>query len=286
MTTLPAPVLEDIRMANRLSGILDRSGKYPPRTEPVSFGLAVPGMARDIWVKMASTRSEWIDAARLVTDNYRERGYEMNRPDQIRFTSYHALPDTVVFIAQDHGKIVMTMSVVSDNLLLGLPMEELYHAEIAELRAQGRRIVEVTSLADQDLSLREFIPVFTAMMRMVAQYSVYSGTDTWVIAINPRHRRFYGNVMGFIPFGPLRNYPFVQNHPAEAYMTDLCLVRTNAPNMYDQLFRDWIPPEDLLAYPMPQHLIREFSESSSQTTVQEVDCILDWIATFGSPRRW
>src|SRR4051812_35739593 len=38
--------------------------------------IRVPGVARDIRVKIASERGEWRDAFQLVSCNYQEKGYE------------------------------------------------------------------------------------------------------------------------------------------------------------------------------------------------------------------
>ena len=37
--------------------------------EPLFHGVKVPGLARDVWVKIASSRAEWEEAFQLVTDN-------------------------------------------------------------------------------------------------------------------------------------------------------------------------------------------------------------------------
>lgn len=287
MTVHSALALDEFQDLRRLSGILSlpKHARPQPYTVPTSQ-VRVPGLSRDVWVKMASTRAEWEDALRLVTDTYRSRGYENCGPGQLRFTPYHALPDTNVFVAKHGERVLMTMTLVSDNTLLGLPMEVLYGDEINQLRADGRYMVEATSLADQGLQLQEFIPVFTTLMRVMAQFGIYCGANTWVIAINPRHRRYYAKVMGFVAFGPQRNYPYVQNHPAEAYMLDPLLLKTNAPDMYRHIFGEWLPPEELRPRSMPPELILEFAECSSQTTPDEARRIIEWVEAFGSPRRW
>jgi hypothetical protein len=166
--------------------------KTEPMTTPM-IGRPVPvaGVSREICVKIATTRSEWEDAFRLVARTYRSRGYEPEDTHDLRFTPFHALPNTVTFVAKHGDEVVATLSLVLDNVLLGLPMEGLYGPEIAGLRGAGRRLVEVTSLADQNLSLREFTPVFLALMRVMSQYGIRQNADTWAITINPRHRLFY-----------------------------------------------------------------------------------------------
>src|SRR6516164_7685911 len=106
---------------------------------PVPQSVRVPGISRDIQVKRASEPDEWEQAYQMVAANYKARGYEAPSPKQVRFTPYHALPDTVTFVAKYQGRVVATLSMVLDNSLLGLPIEAVYPDEIAELRLQGRR---------------------------------------------------------------------------------------------------------------------------------------------------
>ena len=174
----------------------------------------------------------------------------------MRFTPFHALPDTTTYVARSKGQVIATLSLVLDNVFLGLPMETIYGDEIAELRRANRRIGEVTSLADSGLGIREFIPVFVGLMRLMAQYFSSQDADTCVITVNPRHSSFYRKVMGFVGLGERRSYPTVQNHPAEAYMLDMPLVKANAPQMYQQIYGEPLPHLALQAPLMPASLVR------------------------------
>jgi len=251
-----------------------------PRPVPVA------NVPRPLEVTIASERAEWEQAFQLVASSYQARGYEVPRPGGIRFTPYHALPDTVTFVAKHEQRVVATLSLVPDNAILGLPMECVYAQELERLRRAGRRLVEVTSLADSGLSLREFVPVFVTLLRLSAQYGIQQGADTWVISINPRHRSFYRKVMGFVPLGPWRAYPSVQNHPAEAYWLDVPLLQTNAPAMYEQIFSEWLPRDAFCHRPMPPDLVRYFGRHSTQTDSETIHEILGFVEHFGSPRRW
>jgi hypothetical protein len=257
-----------------------------PTREKASRALEVPGLGREIQVKMASEAAEWDQAFRLVAATYQARGWNPPDAGPVRFTPYHTLPDTVTFVAKHGSDVVATLSLVQDNALLGLPMQSIYASEIESLRRDGRRLVEVTSLADSGLSLREFVPVFLTLMRLLSQYTISQGADTWVISINPRHRSFYRKVMGFVPLGPWRAYPQVQNHPAEAYLLDMPLLKANVPEMYQQIFGEWLSRETLTAPRMPAELVRYFSGVSGQMNNQMADEVLAYVEQCGSPRRW
>src|SRR5207253_10166327 len=122
-------------------------------------GVKVPGPKRAIYVKIASERHEWEQAFQLVSKSYRARGYEPTSASSVRFTRHHALPDTMVFIAKHESRVLFTLSLVPDNTLLGLPMESIYEDEIQDLRNAGRRLGEVTSMADADVHPREFLQI-------------------------------------------------------------------------------------------------------------------------------
>ncbi|MFL5245597.1 MAG: N-acyl amino acid synthase FeeM domain-containing protein [Gemmataceae bacterium] len=254
--------------------------------ERVLHSVPVVGIGRNVQAKIAQQRGDLEQAFALVASNYRARGYEPSQSHNLRFTPFHALPDTAVFVAKQDRQVVATLSLVVDNSLIGLPMECIYADEIARLRAEGRRLVEVTSLADCDLSLREFLPVFITLMQLLTQYSIQKGANTLVISINPRHRTFYKKVMGFVPFGAWRAYPAVQNHPAEGYFLDVALLKSNAPAMYEKVVGQALPPHVLTAYPMPHHLIDSFASRSSLTNSKEVLEMLQQIKTSSCIRRW
>jgi hypothetical protein len=254
--------------------------------QPAPRALPLRGLSRPVEVKIASEADEWEQAYRMVADSYRARGYEAGAPGLLRFTPFHALPDTATFVAKSGDEVVATLSLVADNVLLGLPMECIYREEVEELRRVGLQLVEVTCLADRDLSLREFVPVFTALMRLLSQYAVRSGSDAAVLTINPRHRAFYRKVMGGEPLGTPRAYPSVQNHPAEAYLLDPELMRVNAPGMYEQIFHMPLPDDAFLRRPMPLHLKRRFAALSTWPDADTFAEVFAFVEACGSPRRW
>lgn len=270
-------VLESAAVGNRL---ITSTG----RASPVGRG---PETAQNFKVKFATTHSEWEQAFRLVADNYQARGYEADEADY-RFTPYHALPDTVVLIAKRADCVVATFTLVADNTLLGLPMEDLYRAEVEALRHQGRNLFETTCLADRDLNTRQFVEVFLALIRLAWQYGIGHGgkTATNVITVNPRHVAFYRKVLGYVPLGERRSYDQVNGHPAEAFYLDLPLMRARVPQIYDRLFGERLPGWELLPRRLPAEEVRRFAGSSSQTSPRAVEQILWHTEHTDRLRRW
>jgi hypothetical protein len=261
----PTPVLRRLRSSHH------NTFSTPSRRQ----SILVPEIDENIEVKLASTPTEWDEAFRLVADNYRARGYESNSLHGLRFTNYHALPDTAVFVAKREGKVVATLSLVCDTHVLGLPMECIFGEEIDQLRAEGLRLAEVSSLADRELPIRQFVPVFATLTGLMTQWGIQEGVDLWLISVNPRHRAFYRKVMGFLPLGPSRSHPSVLGHPAEAYKINPEILKHNAPKMHQKMLGEPAPREVLDARPMSHQLIREFASSSTVTDIQTVEDILN-----------
>ena len=285
-----APALDDLDLRSRLGAIpaVDAEPVYRPgREKPDPRAVPVPRVARDIRVKIASERAEWKDAFQLVALNYQAVGYEAPLSSKVRFTEYHALPDTVTFIAKHQDRVLMTFSLVPDNTLVGLPLESIFGEEVKQLRRQRRRLAEIISLAaDSELTPREFRPVFVALIKLMMQYHVSHGGDTWVITVNPRHRDFYTKAMGYVSLGPARTYPNVQDHPAEGYMLDQELMKVRAPRFHEQTFGEWLPGEALVAPKMLKHMVRYLGSQTNKTSGQKIREVISFDKFFTTPRRW
>jgi hypothetical protein len=242
----------------------------------------VAGLTRNIRVKIATERHEFEQAYELLASNYRARGYEAASDKPFRFTPFHALPGTVTLVAIHQKRVRATLTLVPDSELLGLPMETIYGPEVAQLRQSGLRPAEAISLADTDLTIREFIQVFKALIKLAMQYHARRDGDSWIITVNPRHRSFYQKVLGFTPLGPQRTYPTVQNHPAEAYLLTAATMAANAPQMHQEVFGDELPEPVLTPGQWSKEHVRYFGARSSQVDERDLDALLNAI----DPAEW
>ena len=245
------------------------------------MAFPVPGLARDIRVKIASERHEFKQAYELVAANYRARGYEIPSDKPYRFTPFHALPGTITLVALHDDRVHATITQVPDSHILGLPMAKslIYGPEVAQkLRVnRGLRPAEAISLADNGLTIREFIQVFKALIKLGMQYYRRRGGDGWIITVNPRHSSFYQKVLGFTPLGPQRSYPTVQNHPAEAYLVTAATMAANVPQMHQEIFGDDLPEPVLTAGQWSKEHVRYFGARSSQLEKRDLDTLLETI---------
>jgi len=174
--------------------------------------------------KLATTLEERIAALRLVYNAYVNAGLIKPNQHQLRVTPFHLNRSTKIFLAVENGQIVHTMSLIHDSEM-GLPMEVIYHREIETLRRLGRDFGEVSCLAGTEISLE----VFMGLCRFVFCYGLFANLDHFVIAVHPRHARFYERIWGFRQFGPHRVYPCVENHPAVALELDFSQSQLRLP---------------------------------------------------------
>jgi hypothetical protein len=71
----------------------------------------------------------------------------------------------VTLVAMDGDRVCATLTLVPDSQTLGLPMETIYGPEVAQFRAAGLSPAEAISLADTELTFREFVQVFKALSK-------------------------------------------------------------------------------------------------------------------------
>ncbi len=261
-------------------------GRREAQFGPMTSSVKVPNIGRDILANIGREQAELEDAYRLLATNYRARGYEAPGTSPYRFTPYHALPGTATFVARHDRRVVATLTLVPDTELLGLPMESIYGPEVDRLRRKGRRLAEFTSLAVQGLSLREFTQAFNTLITLAMQYHLRQGGDTWVMAVHPRHRNYYRKVLGFAPLGSQRSYPAVMDHPAEACVVDLDLMKNNAPAMHAKVTGAPLADPVLAADGWSAERVRYFGSRSNTMDEGTLEAILLGVEKHGNPIRW
>lgn len=158
-------------------------------------------------IRLANTDERSRDASVLVQKRYREAGYNLLPhgeqrlvcPEQITLLSYHR--DTVV------GTLTLGLDIGQ-----GLYADELYKAEVDRLRAEGRKVAEITKLAvDTKMPSKR---ILAALIHIAYIYGarIWRYTDV-VIEVNPSHVEFYKRMLGFQVIGGERICPRV-NAPA------------------------------------------------------------------------
>lgn len=183
-------------------------------------------------IKIAHRREDYGDAFKLVYERYREVGLLPALPSRMWYSIYHFLPDTNVAIAtflENETGAISTATIIMDSPL-GLPSDSIYKDEIDELRASGRKIAEVSSLAavPSSQARNSFMHVF----RMVGLISRYMKVDSLLASVNPKHAAFYEDVLLFEPKGDLKYYPHLTDAPAILEHLDFRNIKSLYGNTY------------------------------------------------------
>lgn len=159
-------------------------------------------------IKVAETLDELEQAFRLVYAEYFEQGYVPHpHPKSILYSIYNFLPKTCVFIFQAYREVVSTIAFIPDTPLFGLPMDSLYKDEVDVLRRQGRKVVEIGSLATERSLRGKNVVMY--LYKAVINYGLMIGVNDLCLTVNPKHARFYADIMLCEQIGEERHYPSV-----------------------------------------------------------------------------
>jgi hypothetical protein len=211
---------------------------------------------------MATSREQRESAFRLIYEAYVRGGLGTTNDFGLRVTPYHLLSTTTIFTAAlidgpEAGEVFSTVSLIGDGEL-GLPLERVYPQEVAERRARGLRLAEVSCLADRRQDFRRFLPVFCALNRWMIQFAQAQAVDQVLVAVHPKHSRFYTRYFGFETIGGLANYPTVRNRPAVALCFDFARDHKSTCANYSLFFGEPIPREELQPVAMTEEEIAHF----------------------------
>lgn len=231
------------------SAQLDASARIRYLPPPMSTRTA-----NALWGKtqyrLAKCPQDRLAAFRLVYRRYVDIGLIEPNADLLRVTPFHLRPTTTVFIGCSAGKVFGTVTLVADGQR-GLPLEPVFKHEIQKRRAAGLSMGEVSCLAISPCNSKsQFRRRFLQLNRVMAQFARHHGIDALVIAINPRHVRYYHQLMGFEQFGGIVRFPSVRNHPAAACLMQFKAVDANPPPAYDAIFNKQISTSEFRRYPM------------------------------------
>lgn len=177
--------------------------------------------------KIADCGRELLQAFGLLYREYLHAGYVQENAAKLLFTKHHLLPETTVFVAKAQNRVLSTATVVRDSPDFGLPMDDLYASELRELRQQGRRILEICSLASERHGFsRTGIQDFT---RLLFLFCLNFNVDDVCIMVNPKHAPLYTCRCEFEILGEEKFYPRV-NAPAIALRANSHMMREKLKN--------------------------------------------------------
>jgi hypothetical protein len=150
---------------------------------------------RLVTLRAADTGGQRSSANILVHKMYATRGYKSS-------ADAAQTSNVVTLTASDHGETIGTISVGFDSPQ-GLLADDLFGAELRELRLQGRRLCEFTKLAmDHVVKSKRVLASLFHTAYIWAHLRLRF--DDVVIEVNPRHVRYYQRMLGFTVMGPER----------------------------------------------------------------------------------
>lgn len=154
----------------------------------------------------------------LVYKQYMKQGYiKKEHPKEIYYNIHSFLPKTRIFSFCSHKKVISTISLIQDSKLFGLPMDHLYKSELDTLRNNGRKIAEVSALAsDSDYNTNN---VVMFLFKAVIHFSIQTGVNELCLMVNPKHKRFYADIMLCEQIGEEKYYPSVNAQAVAMHLT-------------------------------------------------------------------
>lgn len=177
-------------------------------------------------VRIAESVEDLKAASHLVYTEYLRRGYIRPNPSELKLSLYHALPQTVTFLAEDgDGRVRGTVTLIEDSPL-HLPMDEAYQSELNSLRRQGHRLAEVSmltldpSMRRPGMGLGSFqvmqMGLTIQLFKLMFDYArVCTDVTELVACFHPRHDVLY-EFLRLQRLGGLRSYSVVNGKPAVA----------------------------------------------------------------------
>jgi hypothetical protein len=174
-----------------LSGAIHSARSWAPDQDPI-HSAQVGEERLDVYLAISDTDRQ--QAQMLVNRMYDWRGYGSN----------HIIPSTdmhATFIALMDGKLVGTITLAVDSTG-GLAADSLFRDEINTYRRiPTASVCELVKFA-VDTELSSSRKLLASLFHIVFLYGMrhHSCTDLF-IEINPRHQRFYGAMLGFMPVG-------------------------------------------------------------------------------------
>ncbi len=165
-------------------------------------------------IRMIDTVEGRSKASLLINKMYSWRGY----------AGTHKLtddPNRITLTASDKGEVVGTLTLGLDSAI-GIMADEIFKDEVDSVRMQpGARVCEITKLAfDNGGSKAQMASLFH--LSVIYARDLHHCTHIF-IEINPRHRRFYEQMLGFKRLGELKTNPRV-DAPAYLLVVELAYV--------------------------------------------------------------
>ncbi len=204
----------------------------------ISQQVASEELRGNIEYRVARSRKELEDSFLLVYNDYVKRGYIKPSSSRLELSIYNALPQTTTFVAVLDKEIFCSATLIVDSPLK-LPMDALYHAELNQLRAQDKKLCEISLLTCNDelfkggasalLKSKKMFYVFY-LLKVIFDYVIDDlRLDSICIAINPEDNLTYDFLL-FKTLGELKICNNVNGAPVLGKCLDVHTIEEECKN--------------------------------------------------------
>jgi hypothetical protein len=174
-------------------GMADISDEVPSNAVELLIDEKVFGL------RMVDTPEGRNKASVLINKMYTWRGYGTHTlsddPNRVTLTSTHK------------GEVVGTLTLGLDSPM-GILADQIFKDEIDAFRARGSKVCELTKLAFDPTVQSQALMASLFNLGIMYGRDVHGCSDLF-IEVNPRHRRFYQQMLGFKQLGEPKSNPRV-----------------------------------------------------------------------------
>lgn len=227
----------DLTVVGRNKRRADQAQRQPPTRPQTQY-------------RIATSLRDLISSYELVYQSYRRQGLTFPNRHRKRVSMFHCSETTDVFIATERDQVICTMTLIGDSEM-GIPLETLYSDQVNLKRRQGLRIAEVGALAQRESGK---FSVLLRLIQLMAQRAKNRYIDELLIAVHPRHVKFYQGFLSFEPIGPCRTYNAVCDQPAVGMALNLSELPLRNHRAGRRMFGEPFPRSQIAAGPLSYEL--------------------------------
>lgn len=182
------------------------------------------GLRQDV----AHTLGEVLGAWRLVYRAYLAAGL-INPNEQEIYACPQAITSNAAVILGTIGPLTVTTLTAIVDRGQGLPIDQVFGAELQTLRQKGHSFMQVGLFADRRQLLSRCDEALLDLMRTAFYYGMHSGVSDIVVGVSPEHAAFYHRAFALEYVGEPRRYPMFNHTPVVLLRGSLPVSHTKQP---------------------------------------------------------
>ncbi len=189
-------------------------------------------------IKVANTLEERADVFRLAYQVYLSKGFLKANTNEWLVNDYDADTSTTILIVKDkNNRLVGSVTLVFDGYSK-LPAQKIYGKEIQILRTSKEKIAEISRLIINP-EFRNSKEILVLLFNYLAIYASHVMHYTCLsIEVNPRHKLYYKELLGFTEIGDEKPCPIVENAPATLLYVPLSKLHSEVVRCQNQANHD------------------------------------------------